>query len=53
MAVTAGNVSDVTVAAELLHEQEEELYGDAGYQGLENRAAIGLLTSQYSIKRKN
>ena len=37
MVVTAGNVSDVTVAAELLHGQEEVLYGDAGYQGLENR----------------
>ena len=37
MAATAGNVNDVTVAAELLHGQEEVLYGDAGYQGLENR----------------
>ena len=37
MTATAGNVSDVTVAAELLHGQEEVLYGDAGYQGLENR----------------
>ena len=32
MVVTAGNVSDVTVAAELLHGQEEVLYGDAGDQ---------------------
>ena len=37
MDITAGNVSDVTVAAELLHGQEDVLYGDAGYQGLENR----------------
>ena len=37
MVVTAGNVSDVTVAVELLHGQEDVLYGDAGYQGLENR----------------
>ena len=38
IAVTAGNGSDVATAAELLHGQEEVLYGgDAGYQGLENR----------------
>ena len=37
MAVTAGNVSDVATAAELLHGQEEVLYGDAGDQGLGNR----------------
>ena len=37
MAVTVSNVSDVTVAAELLHGQEEVLYSDAGYQGLEKR----------------
>ena len=37
IAVTADNVSDVATAAELLHGQEEVLYGDAGYQGLEKR----------------
>ena len=37
MAVTAGNISDVATAAELLHGQEEVLYGDAGGQGLEKR----------------
>jgi IS5 family transposase len=31
--VTAGNVHDLTPAAELLHGDQEVVYGDAGYQG--------------------
>ena len=34
---TAAHVSDVTEGNSLLHGQEEEEYGDAGYQGIENR----------------
>jgi len=34
---TAAHVSDVTEGNSLLHGQEEEAYGDAGYQGIENR----------------
>lgn len=30
---TAGNVADVTLAAELLHGEEEVAYGDSGYTG--------------------
>lgn len=34
---TAANVADVTKAHELLHGEEEAVYGDAGYQGVERR----------------
>ena len=34
---TAAHISDVTEGNSLLHGQEEEAYGDAGYQGIENR----------------
>jgi transposase, IS5 family len=34
---TAANVSDVTQAAGLLHGQEEDAFGDAGYQGVHKR----------------
>ena len=34
---TAANVHDLTPASELLHGEEEVVYGDAGYQGLERR----------------
>ena len=34
---TAANVSDVTQAQALLHGNETEVFGDAGYQGVEKR----------------
>jgi IS5 family transposase len=34
---TAANVSDLTPAHALLHGKEQEVYGDAGYQGVERR----------------
>jgi len=34
---TAGNVSDVTQAQALLHGEETEAFGDAGYTGIEKR----------------
>ena len=37
VATTVAHVSDVVVAAGLLHGEEKVLYGDAGYQGLEKR----------------
>ena len=49
MAATAGNVSDVATAAELLHGQEEVLYSDAGYQGLENREEMAGKTVECRI----
>ncbi len=35
---TAANVSDVTQAQALLHGDETDVFGDAGYQGVEKRA---------------
>ena len=37
---TAANVHDLTSASELLHGQEDVVYGDAGYQGLERRSEM-------------
>jgi len=37
---TAANVHDVTQAAGLLHGQEENAHGDAGYQGVQKRAKV-------------
>jgi transposase, IS5 family len=34
---TAGNVSDITQAQALLHGDETDVFGDAGYQGVERR----------------
>jgi IS5 family transposase len=34
VAVTAANVHDITPASELLHDDEEVVYDDAGYQGI-------------------
>ncbi len=34
---TAANVNDVTQAARLLHGQEKDAFGDAGYQGVDKR----------------
>ena len=34
---TAANVNDVTQANALLHGDEKEVFGDAGYQGAEKR----------------
>ena len=38
--VTAANVADITQTAELLHGQEKQVHGDAGYIGVEKRAEI-------------
>ena len=39
---TAANVSDINVAGALLHGQEKDAFGDAGYQGVHKRAeALG------------
>lgn len=37
LVTTAANVGDVTQAHALLHGQEQEVYADAGYQGVEER----------------
>ena len=38
--VTAANVADITKTAELLHGEEKQVHGDAGYTGVEKRAEI-------------
>jgi IS5 family transposase len=38
--VTAANEHDVTQASELIREDDEVVYGDAGYQGIEKREEI-------------
>ena len=37
---TAGNIHDITQASELLHGEETSVFGDAGYQGIEQREEI-------------
>ena len=37
---TSSNVHDITRAGQLLHGEENVVYGDAGYQGIEKRAEI-------------
>jgi IS5 family transposase len=37
LSTTAANVSDIAQAAHVLHGEEERVYGDAGYQGIEKR----------------
>ena len=41
MRATAANVADVTEAHRLLHGEEREAYGDAGYQGVEKAPRAG------------
>ena len=38
--VTPANVQEITVAHEILHGNEQEIYGDAGYVGLQKRPEI-------------
>ncbi|MBB1630551.1 hypothetical protein A9975_06710 [Cupriavidus sp. UME77] len=35
---TAANVNDVTQAHALLHGEESDVFGDAGYQGIQKRS---------------
>ncbi len=39
---TSANVHDITRAAQLLHGEEEVVYGDAGYQGMEKRRVLAV-----------
>jgi len=42
---TAANVADITQTQALLHGQEQEVYADAGYLGVEKRAEIATRNS--------
>ncbi|KVD71641.1 hypothetical protein WI89_15105 [Burkholderia ubonensis] len=50
---TAANESDVAQARVLLHEYEEEAFGDAGYTGedMRNKKKGKLVKSRVAVKR--
>ncbi len=56
IAVTAANTHDVTVAAALIRNDDEVVYGDSGYLGLQKRPEIQsdahLSTIEYRINRR-
>ena len=47
--VTAANVHDLTPAAELLHGDEEVVYGDAGYQGIAKRPEMAGAAAEFRV----
>ena len=46
---TAANVHDLTTAADLLHGEEEVVYADAGYQGIEKREEMEGKTAKFRV----
>ena len=46
---TAANVHDLTPAAELLHGDEEVVYGDAGYQGIAKRPEMAGKSTEFMV----
>ena len=46
---TAANVHDLTPAADLLHGDEDVVYGDAGYQGIAKRREMTDTTADFRI----
>jgi len=46
---TAANVHDLTPAAELLHGDEEVVYADAGYQGIDKRSDMTGKTTTFRV----
>ena len=49
VAVTPANVHDLTTAAELLHGDEDVVYGDAGYQGIAKRPEIEAAKAEFRV----
>lgn len=47
--ITAANVHDFTPAAELLHGDEEVVYGNAGYQGIAKRPEIAGNSAEFRV----
>jgi transposase, IS5 family len=47
--VTAANVHDLTPVAELLHGEEEVVYGDAGYQGIAKRPEMAGKATEFRV----
>jgi IS5 family transposase len=54
--VTAANVHDVTIASRLIREDDEVVYGDSGYLGIQKRSEVRddahLSTIDYRINRR-
>ena len=55
--VTGANEHDVTVTSKLMHGEEEEIYGDSGYVGAQNREDAVIRNNngkkiKYKINRK-
>jgi IS5 family transposase len=54
---TAANVHDITVAHQLIREDDEVVYGDSGYIGIEKREEVQhsphLSTKEYRINRRH
>jgi len=46
---TAANVHDLTKADELLHGDEEVVYGDAGYQGIAKRSEMAATAADFRV----
>jgi transposase, IS5 family len=46
---TSANVHDLTPAAELLHGDEEVVYGDAGYQGIAKRPEMAGTAAEFRV----
>lgn len=46
---TAANVHDLTPVAELLHGDEEVVYGDAGYQGIAKRPEMAVHSASFRV----
>lgn len=40
ISVTPANISDIEEAGKLVHGEEKEIYGDAGYRGIEKKSSI-------------
>ena len=55
--VTAANTSEVTIAAQLIRQDDDVLYGDAGYRGVEKRPEVRqdnhLSSIDYRINTRN
>ena len=49
VATTAANVHDLTPVAELLHGDEEVVYGDAGYNGIAKRGDIAGNSAEFRV----
>ena len=54
---TAANIHDITVAPQLIREDDEVVYGDCGYIGIEKREEVQssrhLSTKEYRINRRH